>query len=82
MKDKNIEQLFNIAGYYKNTDDIDTVISDLEERIDYVLSNFNTLNDMINTNIREKFIQGYDYNKLCLYWYNIFKDLSGVETST
>ena len=38
MKDKNIEQLFNIAGYYKNTDDIDTVISDLEERIDYVFA--------------------------------------------
>ena len=38
MEDKNIEQLFNIAGYNKNTDDIDAVISDLEERIDYVFA--------------------------------------------
>ena len=38
MKDKNIEQLFNLAGYNKKTDDIDSVISDLEERIDYVFA--------------------------------------------
>ena len=30
MEDKNIEQLFNLAGYNKKTDDIDSVISDLE----------------------------------------------------
>ena len=56
--------------------------SNLEERIDYVLSNFNTVNEMINTNVREKFMDGYDYNKLCLHWYNIFKNLSGVEQSS
>ena len=56
--------------------------SNLEERIEYVLSNFNTVNEMINTNVREKFMEGYDYHKLCLHWYNIFKDLSGVEAST
>ena len=56
--------------------------SDLEERIDYVLSNFNTINEMINTNVREKFMDGYDYNKLCLHWYNIFKNLSGVKASS
>jgi len=56
--------------------------SNLEERIEYVLSNFNEVNEMINTNVREKFMEGYDYHKLCLHWYNIFKDLSGVETST
>ena len=56
--------------------------SNLEERIDYVLSNFNTVNEMINTNVREKFMDGYDYNKLCLHWYNIFKNLSGVKASS
>ena len=62
--------------------DIEYDWSNLEERIDYVLSNFNEVNEMINTNVREKFMEGYDYHKLCLHWYNIFKDLSGVEAST
>ena len=39
-----------------------------------------TINEMINTNVREKFIDGYDYNKLCLHWYNIFKNLNSVES--
>ena len=62
--------------------DIEYDWSNLEERIDYVLSDFNNINEMINTNVREKFMEGYDYHKLCLHWYNIFKDLSGVEAST
>ena len=33
----------------------------------------------INENIRKKFVDGYDYRKLCLYWYNIFTNLSEVE---
>ena len=53
--------------------------SDLEEKIDYVLSNFDELNVEINENIRKKYIDGYDYNKLCLYWYNIFKNLNDIE---
>jgi len=53
--------------------------SDLEEKIDYILSNFDELNIEINENIRKKFIDGYDYDKLCLYWYNIFKNLNTVE---
>ena len=53
--------------------------SDLEEKIDYILSNFDELNVEINENIRKKFMGGYDYRKLCLYWYDIFKNLSGVE---
>ena len=56
--------------------------SDLEEKIDYILSNFNELNVEINENIRKKFMEGYDYRKLCLYWYNIFTNLSGVEQSS
>ena len=56
--------------------------SDLEEKIDYILSNFDELNVEINENIRKKFMDGYDYRKLCLYWYDIFKNLSGVEQSS
>jgi hypothetical protein len=53
--------------------------SDLEEKIDYILSNFDTLNLEINNEIRKRFIEGYDYNKLCLHWYNIFKNLNSVK---
>ena len=47
----------------------------------YILSNFDELNVEINENIRNKFIDGYDHNKLCLHWYNIFKNLSDIEES-
>ena len=53
--------------------------SDVEEKIDYVLSNFDELNIEINENIRKKFTEGYDYDKLCLHWYNIFINESDVE---
>ena len=32
----------------------------------------------INENIRKKFTDGYGYDKLCLHWYNIFKNLKDV----
>ena len=44
---------------------------------DYTVS-FDTLNNEINENIRKRFIEGYDYNKLCMHWYDIFKNLSSV----
>ena len=53
--------------------------SDLEEKVDYVLSNFSELNERINLEIRRCFIEGYDYNKLCMYWYDLFSKLSGVD---
>ena len=52
--------------------------SDLEEKIDYILSNFSELNENINGEIRKRFVEGYDLNKLCLHWYNIFKNVDGV----
>ena len=55
--------------------------SDLEEKVDYVLSNFNTLNEQINDNIRKKFVKEYDYEKLCLYYYNIFRNLDEIGES-
>ena len=70
----------NIYQAGKTYIDVEYDWSNLEERIDYILSNFKTINEMINTNVREKFIDGYDYNKLCLHWYNIFKNLNSVES--
>ena len=52
--------------------------SNLNETIDYVLSNFNTLNERINHNIREKFMNEYTYEKLCLYYYNLFSKLDDI----
>ena len=53
--------------------------SDLNEKVDYVLSNFDELNEKINTNIREKFEKEYDYEKLCLYFYNLFRKLNQIK---
>ena len=52
--------------------------SNLNETIDYVLSNFDSLNERINTNIREKFKKEYNYEKLCLYYYNLFRKLNEI----
>ena len=70
----------NVYQAGKTYIDVEYDWSNLEARIDYILSNFKTINEMINTNVREKFIDGYDYNKLCLHWYNIFKNLNSVES--
>ncbi len=53
--------------------------SDLEEKIDYIMTNFNELNERINLEIRKRFIEGYDYDKLCMHWYNIFSNLKTVQ---
>jgi len=52
--------------------------SDLEEKIDYILSNFSELNETINNEIRKRFIDEYHFGKLCLHWYDIFNNLDGV----
>ncbi len=53
--------------------------SNLNETIDYILSNFTELNEKINHNIREGFKSKYTYENLCLHWYDIFKNLKNVE---
>ena len=52
--------------------------SDLNEKIDYVLSDFNNLNQKINTNIRNMFLEKYTYKNLCMHWYEIFSNLNEV----
>jgi hypothetical protein len=53
--------------------------SDLDEKIDYVLSNFDELNERINTNIRNLFFNNCTDEKLCLYYYNLFSNSTDVE---
>ena len=52
--------------------------ADLEEKIDYILSNFKEVNERINNNIRNMFLEKYTNENLCMYYYNIFKNLDGV----
>lgn len=54
--------------------------SNLEEKIDYILSNFEVLNEKINNNLRVLFEEKYSYDNLCLHWYNIFKEMKEVKT--
>ena len=70
-----------IPNIYESNDTYLSVMydwSNLNETIDYVLSNFNTLNERMNHNIREKFKKEYSYEKLCLYYYNMFRKLNEV----
>ena len=53
--------------------------SDLEEKIDYVLSNFNELNQKIVHNARTKCSELYNSTNLCMYIYDMIKNLSGVK---
>ena len=53
--------------------------SDLEEKIDYILSNFNELNQKINHNIRNMFLKKFTNENLCLYYYNLFNNLQSVD---
>jgi tetrahydromethanopterin S-methyltransferase subunit G len=53
--------------------------SDLDEKIDYVLSNFDELNERINTNIRNLFFNNCTDEKLCLYYYNLFSNYTDIE---
>lgn len=52
--------------------------SDLNEKIDYVLSDFSNLQKFYVENVRNKFRELYDLNKLVLYYYNIFKNINTV----
>ena len=53
--------------------------SDLDEKIDYVLSNFNELNEKIIESSRKMFIEKYDYNNICRHWYNLFLNMKHIE---
>jgi hypothetical protein len=52
--------------------------SDLEEKIDYILNNFNELNEKINYNIRNLFLKKFTNENLCMYYYNLFNGLDDI----
>ena len=54
--------------------------SDLDEKIDYVLSNFKELQPYIVENMRRKFVNEYAHEKLALHLYNVFIKLSSITT--
>ena len=54
--------------------------SDLQEKIEYVLSNYERLNKDMNFNIRKKFMEMYSSEYFSLYIYNLFRNLDNVGT--
>jgi hypothetical protein len=54
--------------------------SDIEEKVDYVLSNFNELQSYITENMRKKFEQEYTNEKLAIHFYNNLLNLKEVNT--
>jgi glycosyltransferase involved in cell wall biosynthesis len=55
--------------------------SNLEEKIDYVLSDYNNIQEQLVQNMRKKYQQKYNLQNLVLHVYNIFSKLDEVETS-
>ena len=54
--------------------------SDLNEVIHKVLVNFKDYEYIID-NARQKVVEMYSYENVCLHWYNFFANLSGVENA-
>ena len=54
--------------------------SDLNETIEKVLANFKDYEYIIH-NARQKVVEMYSYENVCMYWYNFFANLSGVENA-
>ena len=52
--------------------------SDLEEKIDYILSNYKELYPRIINNARKKFIESINPNNIALHLYDIFKNLPSI----
>ena len=54
--------------------------SDLNETIEKVLANFKDYQYIID-NARNKVVEMYSYQNVCMYWYNFFANMSGVENA-
>ena len=54
--------------------------SDLEEKIDYVLSNYNEIQPKLVENMRNRFRDMYDNKHLALHLYEIFNNLDDIGT--
>ena len=54
----------------------------LEEKIDYVLDNFDWLRKYLVDNMRARYTEEYQYSKIALHLYDIFRNISSVSTET
>lgn len=54
--------------------------SDINEKIDYVLSDYENLQKFYTENLRNKFIEENNPEKMVTYYYNLFKNIKGVTT--
>ena len=54
--------------------------SNLEEKIDYVLSDYSNIREKLVQNMRKKYHEKYDLKNLVLHIYDIFSTLDEVET--
>ena len=52
--------------------------SDLEEKIEYCIENFDVLRDKLVGNMREQYDEKYHPNYLPLYTYNILKNIPSI----
>ena len=53
--------------------------SDLNETIENVLDYWNDYEYIIH-DARKKLVEMYSYQNVCMYWYNFFANLSGVDS--
>lgn len=75
-----IETLPNVYIPYETYVPCKHDFSDINEKIDYVLSDYKNIQKAYTENFRKKYAESYDPHKLVLYYYNIFKNLNGVVT--
>lgn len=75
-----VETLPNIYIPYETYIPCKHDFSDLNEKIDYVLSDYKNIQSFYVENMRKKYIEEYNPTKLILYFYNFFKNLKGITT--
>ena len=55
--------------------------SNLEEKIDYVLSDYDNIRERLVTNMRKQYEEKYNLQNLVIHLYDILKNLDGVGIS-
>lgn len=54
--------------------------SDVEDKIKYVLSNYDKLQPYLVNNMRRRFLEVYSHENLALHWYKIFLTMKNITT--
>tara|TARA_R100000149_G_C5737378_1_gene53147 strand:- start:177 stop:521 length:345 start_codon:yes stop_codon:yes gene_type:complete len=52
--------------------------SNLEEKIDYVLSDYDNIRERLVQNMRKRYHEKYDLKNLVIHFYNILKNVNGI----